>query len=71
EDGSKLNLARFAYLISRMAPENKEDAEISKRYSDFRRRIYGWINDDEDRRQLVTAIYLYVYSVRDSERNEE
>lgn len=68
DDGSRLNLARFACLIARMTPEKKDDAELSKKYSDFRRRIYGWINDDEDRRQLVTAIYLYVYSIRDSER---
>ena len=71
DDGSRLNLARFAYLISRMTPENKDDIELAEKYSDFRRKIYGWINDDEDRRQLVTAIYLYVYSIRNSERNEE
>jgi len=71
DDGSRLNLARFAYLISRISPENKDDIEMSERFSNFRRKIYGWINDDEDRRQLVTAIYLYVYSIRDSERNEE
>ncbi|MCR5021640.1 type III-A CRISPR-associated protein Cas10/Csm1 [Ruminococcus sp.] len=71
DDGSRLNLARFAYLISRISPENKDDVEMSERFSNFRRKIYGWINNDEDRRQLVTAIYLYVYSIRDSERNEE
>ena len=71
DDGSRLNLARFAYLISRISPENKDDIEMSERFSNFRRKIYGWINNDEDRRQLVTAIYLYVYSIRDSERNEE
>ena len=71
DDGSRLNLARFAYLISRISPENKDDIEMSERFSNFRRKIYSWINDDEDRRQLVTAIYLYVYSIRDSERNEE
>ena len=71
DDGSKLNLARFAYLISRMSPENKDNIEMTERFSNFRRKIYGWINNNEDRRQLVTAIYLYVYSIRDSERNEE
>lgn len=71
DDGSRLNLARFAYLIARMTPENKDDIEMSERFSNFRREMYGWINNDEDRRQLVTAIYLYVYSIRDSERNEK
>ena len=66
----KLNLARFAYLIARMIPENKDDKEAQEKYSQFKRDIYGWITDDEDRRQLVTAIYLYVYSVRENEENE-
>ena len=67
ENENRLNIARFAYLLARLAPTDKESADYSEkyaRYKDFTGKLYRWINNEEDCRQLVTSIYLYVYSVR-------
>ncbi|MCC8042463.1 MAG: hypothetical protein LIO69_02940 [Oscillospiraceae bacterium] len=69
-DSDKLNIARFAYLCARLkeTADNKDD-EIKKQYEIFSEKLYGWIHNKTDRKQLTTAIYLYVYFSRKS--NEE
>lgn len=62
----RLNIARFAYLLARLEPK-KKDGVISEKYKTFERRMYQWINDEKDCRQLVTAIYIYIYMNRGEE----
>lgn len=60
----KINLARLAYLLSRMEPDKKAPDEYKERYRTFSRKLYHWVSRDENgenRRQLITAIYLFVY----------
>ena len=58
DDTQPINTARYVYLLSRMEP--KED------------KMYEWSRNPQDRRQLITAIYIYVYLNRkdDGEENE-
>lgn len=67
EKEDRLNIARFAYLLARLEP--KEDAEetVKERYKEFSRKMYSWIQNEEDCRSLVTAIYIYVYMNRKGE----
>ena len=60
--GERINLARYAYLLSRMAP--KEDDALKALYERFSKAMMAWAKDPESRRQLITAIYLYVYHTR-------
>ena len=70
EQDNRLNIARFAYLLSRLKPdEEKVSAEQTALYNDFSKNMYRWIQSDEDCRQLVTAIYIYIYMNRESEEN--
>ncbi|MBP1547073.1 MAG: type III-A CRISPR-associated protein Cas10/Csm1 [Oscillospiraceae bacterium] len=70
EQDNRLNIARFAYLLSRIKPdEEKVSAEQTALYNDFSKNMYRWIQSDEDCRQLVTAIYIYIYMNRESEEN--
>lgn len=63
----KINFARYVYILSRLEPE-KEEPEVQKEaYRKFSEKMYLWIKDDEDCRQLVTAIYLYIYLTRQEE----
>ena len=64
----RINLARYAYVLTRLEPTN-DKGESWKRedYRDFARRMYAWVQDDRDRKELVTAIYLYVYLTREKE----
>lgn len=64
-----IQTARFIYLLSRMEPE--EGQEQKDAYKLFSRKMYEWIKEPEDRRQAITAMYLYIYLNRDREGQEE
>ncbi len=60
--GERINLARYAYLLSRMAPAS--NSPLKAQYERFSKAMMDWAKDPESRRQLITAIYLYVYHTR-------
>lgn len=62
----QINLARIAYLLTRLEPGSREE-EARLRYRDFSRNVMQWCRSEEDRRELITAIYLYVYGERGGE----
>lgn len=60
--GKSLPLARFAYYLARLAPpKNTPAAEL---FDTFSKTLYQWALEPEDRRQLATAICLYLYQSR-------
>ncbi|MBQ9065063.1 MAG: type III-A CRISPR-associated protein Cas10/Csm1 [Blautia sp.] len=64
----RLNLARLAYALARLEPAaDSEKPELREEYIGFSRNLYRWVQAPEDRKQLVTAIYLYVYLNREKE----
>ena len=64
-DEDKLNIARFAYVLARMQPKQDKDEQRRKVYEDFVSKMYQWINNNEDKKQLATALNLLVYYLRD------
>ncbi len=67
-ENGRLNVARFAYLLARNCPD--KDGEEKNAYIAFEQKMYKWIQTDKDRRQLVTAIYIYIYMNRGVEDDE-
>lgn len=67
----RINIARFAYLLGRMEPDAREGKERQDVYREFARKMYDWIRNDRDSRQLKTAINLYAYKNRNKEEKEE
>ena len=63
----RINIARLAYLLSRMEPDYKAEPSFKEMYTDFSKKVYQWMQDPEDTRQLITAIYLHVYRNREEE----
>ena len=63
----KINLARYVYLLSRMEPGRDASEEERMRYQAFSKNMYYWIKNEEDCRQLKTAINLYAYMFREKE----
>lgn len=66
----KINIARYVYLLSRMEPDEKSGREKREKYRTFSRSMYEWSKNPEDRRELITAIYLYVYLHRKEESDK-
>lgn len=66
---NRINIARYVYLLSRMEPGEEADAKQKNSYQKFSKNMYEWSQTDKDRRELITAIYLYVY-LRRSEEEE-
>lgn len=64
-DEDKLNIARFAYVLARMQPKQDKDEQKRKVYEDFVSKMYQWINNNEDKKQLATALNLLVYYLSD------
>lgn len=60
--GNKMPIARYAYMLARLEPKNRQ---LKDKYREFSDKMYGWALDRESRKQLITAIYLYVYSTRE------
>ena len=58
----KMNLARFAYTLARMQPTRKELQSV---YEEFSSQIYKWVNNENERKELHTALNLLVYYLRD------
>lgn len=58
----KINTARYVYLLSRMEPQ---DDKKRMQYNAFSRKMYEWSKNNKDRKELITAIYLYVYLNRE------
>ena len=65
EENSRLQLARYAYLLSRLEPA--PNAPDHAAYRSFADAMYRWALDSEERRALITAIYIYVYEIRKGE----
>jgi CRISPR-associated protein Csm1 len=71
----KINIARYAYILGRMAPEQKKDetkADLQKKnlYRNFSRQMYQWIRNEKDAKELEMAIYLFVYLKRTKEEKD-
>lgn len=59
----KINLARFAYAIARLEP--KENSLSYSSYQKVRKQFYQWYKQEDDRKQLITALELIIYSIRE------
>lgn len=60
-NSDKLNIARLAYLLSRLEPQNKN---LMEKHSEFSKRVYRYARNEKDRKELITAIYIFVYLER-------
>lgn len=56
----KFPKARYVYLLSRMEPE-KDDARQKTAYREFSEKMYKWAASPQERKELITSIYLYLY----------
>ena len=70
ESGNNINFARYVYLLSRMEPQEHENKEKRAVYRSFSKKMYEWSGKEQDRKELIMAIYLYVYLNRKREEQD-
>ena len=52
------------YLLARLEPDERE-GEKKGAYRKFSTNMFKWVQEERDRRQLKTAIQMYVYGKRE------
>jgi CRISPR-associated protein Csm1 len=68
--GDRINLARLAYLSARLEPGRKASEEEIESYRRFREKMYEWIQTSSDSSEVITALYLYIYLIREREEKQ-
>ncbi len=68
QEGGKLPLAQYAYLLTRLEPARSSPNR--KQYKEFSDKMYRWSLHKDDRAQLVLAILLHIYHQNREEQNE-
>ncbi len=63
-----INIARLAYLLARQEPEKMASLEEKETYKNFKSSIYKWVFNEEERRQLITAIIIFTYKNREKSK---
>ena len=66
----RIDIARFAYIIARIKYD-KQNERQQKNYLDLKKQLFEWIKNEEDAKQLLTAINILIYEYRDRKKDEE
>ena len=61
----RIDIARFAYIIARIKYD-KQNERQQKNYLDLKKQLFEWIKNEEDAKQLLTAINIMIYEYRES-----
>ena len=61
----KVNVARLAFLLARREPDKNAGEKLKKAYSRFSANVYKWALEPEDRKQLITALMIFMGTLRD------
>ena len=65
--GNKINLARVGYLLARLEPSKDATDEYRQLYDELKQKLYEWHRNEKDRKEFITAVYIYIYMIRDRE----
>ena len=67
----KINRARLAYLLSRMEPKDRASDAEKEHYRTFRDHLYKWYPSVDDRKELISAVYIYSYIFRNRIKDQK
>ena len=70
DEKHRIDIARFAYIIARIKYD-KQNERQEKNYLDLKKQLFEWIKNEEDAKQLLTAINILIYEYRDRKKDEE
>lgn len=61
----RIDIARFAYIIARIKYD-KQNERQEKNYLDLKKQLFEWKKNEEDAKQLLTAINILIYEYREN-----
>lgn len=61
----RINIARLAYLLARHVPTEKQST-YKDTYNNAATQLHRWALDETHRKQLITALTVYLYKTRDA-----
>lgn len=64
-----INIARYAYFLSRMQPAEDAPEQDKTLYKEFSQKMYSWMQDEKQCKQAITAIYIYAYTIREQQED--
>lgn len=67
----RINFARFIYTLSRLEPNKSAEQGEKDQYKHFAEKMIEWIKNEKDRKQMITAVMLYVYQTRNKNKEEQ
>ena len=70
DDLETIHRARLLYTLSRMEPEQASEAQLEA-YKKFISMMYEHTKDKESARELLTAIHIVIYGLREKGKREE
>ena len=65
DEKHRIDIARFAYIIARIKYD-KQNERQEKNYLDLKKQLFEWIKNEEDAKQLLTAINILIYEYREN-----
>lgn len=65
DEKHRIDIARFAYIIVRIKYD-KQNERQQKNYLDLKKQLFEWIKNEEDAKQLLTAINILIYEYREN-----
>ena len=67
KEEKRIDIARFAYTLARIS-STKDNEE---NYESLKRNLLMWMKKEEDAKQLLTAINILIYEVREGKKNDK
>lgn len=67
----RINLARLAYVLTRLEPAPDAPGTEKEKYKVFAQKMYQWRNNEKDSAEVIMALYLYAYLIRTQEEEED
>ena len=60
-NSNKVNLAKIAYILSRMEPSENRLKQCKTNYDEFVITFYQWVREQHQLKELLTAMQLVIY----------
>ena len=70
DQSDTIHRARLLYILSRMEPERPSEVQLEA-YRKFVFMMYEYTKDKEETRELLTAIHVLIYGLREKGQREE